>query len=275
MVADEPADVVGRLDVDVERHVDRRADRRDLRQGQVGRQVDRRRAEAVRARGRPPRSPRAASPRPSPASRRGSRPAARASPKTVEHTEVGDQHRAEAVLGGAQAILEIRDEPAPGRAPRRRSPACARAVAESPHAAFGRANSDTSTVRRAAMRASSSSSRVRLHEDARALRDAVHAHVERAPPARAPPRGSAVPRSTGSRRDTGRRPGIASCESGRSCRSSAGSPVERRKSRTVMSRSYDVGCGDGLSPELARPVRGGGRRSSASRSSCAPTSATG
>ncbi len=31
VMADEAADVVGRLDVDVERHVDRRADRRDLR----------------------------------------------------------------------------------------------------------------------------------------------------------------------------------------------------------------------------------------------------
>ena len=45
-MADEAADVVRRLDVDIERHVDRRADRRDLRERQVGRQVDGRRAEA-------------------------------------------------------------------------------------------------------------------------------------------------------------------------------------------------------------------------------------
>src|SRR3954447_2241826 len=43
----EAAAVVGRLDVDVERDVDRGADRGDLRQPQVRREVDRRRAEPL------------------------------------------------------------------------------------------------------------------------------------------------------------------------------------------------------------------------------------
>src|SRR5581483_6929723 len=41
VVADESADVVRRLDVDVERDVDRGPDRGDLREGQIGGQVDR------------------------------------------------------------------------------------------------------------------------------------------------------------------------------------------------------------------------------------------
>ena len=47
VMAHEPADVVRRLDVDVEGHVDGGADRRDLRQRQVGRKVDRRGAELL------------------------------------------------------------------------------------------------------------------------------------------------------------------------------------------------------------------------------------
>src|SRR5437762_3417265 len=66
VIADEAANVVGTLDVDIERRIDRGADRRDLPERQVRRQVDRARAEFgdhARGRGKSRTSPPAFAPR--------------------------------------------------------------------------------------------------------------------------------------------------------------------------------------------------------------------
>ena len=109
MQAHEAADVVGRLDVDVERNGDGGADRGDLRERQVRGQIDGGCAEALEdARRRRVR-------------RREHhrhlrlhllRQQARALRlvEELEHPEVGDQHRAEPVLRRAHAVLEVRDD---------------------------------------------------------------------------------------------------------------------------------------------------------------------
>ena len=85
---------------------------------------------------------------------------ARASRERGEHADVGDQHAAEPVVGGAAGVVEAGDDlllPAGGRredAARRRRAAAPRC----PSAAFGRAKRLTSTRASAASRAISSSS---------------------------------------------------------------------------------------------------------------------
>ena len=130
VMADEAAEVVRRLDVDVERDVDRRADRGDLGEREVGREVDRARAELLeharggRVRGRQHHRDlrlhvRGEQARSSRARERG------------EHAEVGDQDAAERRArpraarrrGGDDLLLPV-------RVGRETPPAGARAVAD-------------------------------------------------------------------------------------------------------------------------------------------------
>src|SRR4051812_9487459 len=109
VVADEAADVVGRLDVDVERHIDGCANRGDLRQRQVGGEIDRRCAELLedaRARGIRRRQHH----RDLRLHVAGQEACALRLGEEGEHAEVGDQDRPEAVRGGAHAVLEVRDD---------------------------------------------------------------------------------------------------------------------------------------------------------------------
>ena len=103
-MADEAADVVRRLDVDVERDVQAaRIAAIWASERSVGRLIVSRRGR--RGRARSPGSRPAASRRSSPASRPGGRPSSRAG-EDGEHAEVGDQDAAEAVLGRAPDVVE-------------------------------------------------------------------------------------------------------------------------------------------------------------------------
>ena len=108
----------------------------------------------------------------------GRSPRVRASPKSARHAEVGDQHRPEAVRRGADAVLEIRDDlllPVRGRGEARVG---AGASPTGPTRRSAARRGDTSTRASAAVPRQLVELGVRLHEDARSLRDAVHAHVE-------------------------------------------------------------------------------------------------
>ena len=155
----EAADVVRRLDVEVERAVDGGADRRDLGEREVGREVDRARAELLedarrcRIRGREHH-------RDLRLHLRGQQPGRPHRRERREDADVRDQDAAEPVLRRAARVVEAGDDLllAACAAARRRAPAGERAIAEMSQAAFGRAKSETSTVAAAARRAISSSS---------------------------------------------------------------------------------------------------------------------
>ena len=206
----EAAEVVGRLDVDVERDVDRRPDGRELREREVDGHVDGVRAELLEH-----------------ARRRcvgggqhdrelglhvlGQLAGRAHRGEQLQDPEVGDQHAAEPQLRRVPDLVELLDHLLD--APRRRrepAPAGARADTEAPQPALGRANRLTSTRLRGRERRHRGELGVREQGDARALRDAMHAGRRAGRPPPAPPRGSAGPRCSGSRRDTRPRPGSAS-----------------------------------------------------------------
>jgi hypothetical protein len=175
---DEAADVVRRLDVDVERAVDGRPDGGDLGEAEVSREVDRARAEVSEdaggcrvGRGEHDRDLRLHVFR---------EPACLAElRKGGEYAEVGDQHAAEAVLGRALRIVEClydlllpvgdRREDGTCRGPghRGRTPAGVGAGEEADlDVRFGGAARPLVELG------------VGLQEDAAPLRDAVDPHVE-------------------------------------------------------------------------------------------------
>ena len=178
MQADEAADVVGHLDVDVERDVDDGADRRDLREREIGREIERVRAERHQR-----------------ACRRGvgdrehhgdlrlhvrrQEVAAARLGEHVEHADVGDQDAAHAGRGGAARVGEPLHDlllPARGRGDRPASRAAGhrRGV---PGRVRPREEADLDR-RGARHRGHLRQLGVREHEHAGALRGAVHAHVE-------------------------------------------------------------------------------------------------
>ena len=203
----------------------------------------------------------------------GSRRAASPRRKTTRTPRSAISTEPEAVLGSPQAILEIRDElllavrgrgEAGMRARSRREPPGGVRPCEQRHLDRGVGRNARQLVEL----------RVGLHEDTRSLRDAVHAHVERRRP---PPAPLEAPRALG-RRDLD---AILAPSGNRFVRVGKIVEISLRQDRgsegssgPPSSRSYDVGSGDGSRP-TSRPVRGRDGRRSPSRSSCAPTSATG
>jgi hypothetical protein len=174
----EAADVVRSLDVDVERTVDRRTDRRDLRERKVGGEVDRARAELLE-------------------DARGGRVRRREHDGDLhlhvcgelarllhgrggrEHPDVGDQDAAEPVVRGAADVVQARDHlllPVRGgrddRAGRR---ARHRRGAPGGVRPCEQGDLDARRSRRAGELVELG---LGVHEDTASLRDAVHADVE-------------------------------------------------------------------------------------------------